>query len=191
MVDTTSPFRDVITFFDKIGLYDVVLPFLLVFTIVFAVLEKTKVLGTEKHEGHEYTKKNLNAMASFVIAFLVIAAKELVQVINETVSRAVIVLFFSILFLMLVGSFHKEGEPIFLKGGWKIAFEIIVFVAISGIFLNSLKSPDGRTWLQRITDYAGSGSDMLVGSILLLGIVVIFIMYATKEPSKPSSSQGH
>ena len=191
MVETTSPFRDVLTFFDKIGLYDVVLPFLLVFTIVFAVLEKTNVLGTEKHDGHEYTKKNLNAMASFVIAFLVIAAKELVQIINETVSRAVIVLFFSVLFLMLVGSFHKEGEPIFLNGGWKIAFEIIVFVAIAGIFLNSLKSPDGRTWLQRLTDYAGSGSDMLIGSILLLGIVVSFIIYATKEPTKPSSSQGH
>ncbi len=186
--ETTTPFRDVITFFDRIGLYDVVLPFLLVFTIVFAILEKTKVLGTEKLEGHEYTKKNLNAMAAFVISFLVIAAKEIVEIINETVSRAVIVLFFSILFLMLVGSFHKEGEPMYLKGPWKIAFEIIVFVAIVGIFLNSIKSPDGRTWLQRITDYAGSGSDILVGSILLLGIVVLFIVYAIKEPSKPSSS---
>lgn len=186
----TSPFRDVITFFDEIGLYDVVLPFLLVFTIVFAILEKTKVLGTEKHDGHEYTKKNLNAMASFVIAFLVIAVKEIVEIINETVSRAVIVLFFSILFLMLVGSFHKEGEPVYLKGGWKIAFEVIVFIAITGIFLNSIKSPDGRTWLQRLGDY-GSGSDMLIGSILLLGIVVLFIIYATKEPAKPSSSQGN
>lgn len=187
--ETATPFRDVITFFDKIGLYDVVLPFLLVFTIVFAILEKTKVLGTEKHEGQEYTKKNLNAMASFVIAFLVIAAKELVEIINETVSRAVIVLFFSVLFLMLVGSFHKEGESIYLKGPWKIAFEAIVFIAIVGIFLNSIKSPDGKTWLQRLSDY-GTGSDVLIGSILLLGIVVMFIFYAIKEPSKPSSSQG-
>ena len=186
----TSPLRDVITFFDEIGLYDVVLPFLLVFTIVFAILEKTKVLGTEKIEGHDYTKKNLNAMAAFVIAFLVIATKEIVEIINKTVAQAIVVLFFSILFLMLVGSFHKEGEPIFLKGGWKIAFEVIVFVAIAGIFLNSLKSPDGRTWLQRLSDYGGSGSDMLVGSVLLLGIVVMFIIYATKEPTKPSSSQG-
>jgi|SRR3989344_3245429 len=186
----TSPFRDVITFFQQIGLYDVVLPFLLVFTIVFAILEKTKVLGTEKHDGHEYTKKNLNAITSFAIAFLVIAAKELVEIINQTVAQAVIVLFFSILFLMLVGSFHKEGEPIYLKGGWKIAFEGIVFVAIVGIFLNAIKSPDGRTWLQRLGDFAGSGTDMLVGSIILLGVVVLFIVYAVKEPSKQGSSGG-
>lgn len=191
----TTPFRNVIDFFNQIGLFDVVLPFLLVFTVVFAIFEKTKVLGTEEHDGHKYSKKNLNAIASFVIAFLVIAAKELVAVINDTVAKAVIVLFFSVLFLLLIGSFHKEGEPIFLQGGWKIAFEIIVFLAITGIFLNAMKTADGRTWLSRIGDFTGSGSDTLVGSILLLGIVVLFIVYAIKEPSKGGgdshSSGGH
>ena len=55
-----SVFRGVMTFFDKLGIYDVVLPFLLTFTIVFAILEKTKVLGTESIEGKSYSKKNLN-----------------------------------------------------------------------------------------------------------------------------------
>ena len=189
---SATPFREVINFFDQIGLFDVVLPFLLVFTVVFAILEKTKVLGTEKHEGHEYTRKNLNAIASFVIAFLVIAAKELVEVINKTVANAVIVLFFSVLFLMLVGSFHKEGEPMHLQGGWKIAFMIIVFLAIAGIFLDAIKTSDGRTWLQRLGDFSGSGSDELAGSLILLGLIVAFIIYAVKEPSKetPSSSPG-
>ena len=64
-----SPFREVIQFFDGIGLFDVVLPFLLVFTIVFAIFEKTKVLGTEEIEGHKYTKgrnlRNHKAYSSF------------------------------------------------------------------------------------------------------------------------------
>ena len=192
---TVTPFRSVIDFFNKIGLFDVVLPFLLVFTVVFAILEKTKVLGTEEHDGHKYTKKNLNAIASFVMAFLVIAAKELVAIINATVAKAVIVLFFSVLFLLLVGSFHKEGEPIYLQGGWKIAFEIIVFLAITGIFLDSMKTADGKTWLQRLSDFTGSGNDTLAGSILLMAIVVLFIVYAVKEPAKGGddshSSGGH
>ena len=186
-----TPFREVIEFFDKIGLYDVVLPWLLVFTIVFAIFEKTKVLGTEKHEGHEYTKKNLNAIVSFVVAFLVIAAKELVEIINETVAKAVIVLFFSVLFLLLVGSFHKEGEPIYLQGGWKVAFMIIVFLAIVGIFLDSIKTSDGRTWLERLGDFSGSGSDQVAGSIILLTLVVLFIVYVVKEPSKEGSGSSH
>ena len=179
-----TTFRQVIEFFDEIGLFDVVLPFLLVFTIVFAIFEKTKVLGTEDIDGKKYTRKNLNAIAAFVIGFLVIAVKEIVEIINETVANAVIVLFFSILFLLLVGTFFKEGEPIYLEGNWKVVFMIIVFVAIVAIFLNAIKSSDGRTWLERITDFGGLGGDQLAGSVVLLAIMVFFVIYTVKGPSQ-------
>lgn len=179
-----TPFRGVINFFDSIGLFDVVLPFILIFTIVFAILEKTKVLGTEEIEGKKYTKKNLNAIAAFVIAFLVVASSQLVAIIVEVSSNAVVVLFLSVLFLLLVGSFYKEGEPVYLEGGWKVVFMIIVFIAIVGIFLNAIESPDGRTWLQRLGDFTGTGGDELAGAIILLALIVLFIVYALKEPSK-------
>ena len=179
-----TPFRQVIEFFDTIGLFDVVLPFLLVFTIVFAILEKTKVLGTEDIEGKKYTKKNLNAIASFVMAFLVVASSQLVEIITKVSSNAVVVLFLSVLFLLLVGSFYKEGEPVFLEGGWKVVFMVIVFLAIIGIFLDAIKTSDGRTWLERLGDFTGAGGGELAGSIVLLALVVLFVIYAVKEPSK-------
>ncbi len=179
-----TPFRQVITFFDHIGLFDVVLPFLLVFTIVFAIFEKTKVLGTEDIDGKKYTKKNINAIAAFTIAFLVIASSELVEIITKVSANAIIVLFLSVLFLLLVGSFHKEGEPIYLQGGWKVTFMIIVFVSIIGIFLDAIKTSDGRTWLQRLGDFTTSNGDELAGSIILLGIIVLSMVYIVKEPSK-------
>ena len=45
---TETAFGSVIVFFQDLGMYDVVLPFLLVFAIVYAILEKTKVFGTEE-----------------------------------------------------------------------------------------------------------------------------------------------
>ena len=45
---TESSFRGVLGFFAKIGVYDVLLPFLLVFTIVYAILDKSMILGTDK-----------------------------------------------------------------------------------------------------------------------------------------------
>ena len=185
-----TPFRGVINFFNQIGLFDVVLPFLLVFTIVFAILEKTKVLGTEDIEGRHYTKKNLNAIASFVIAFLVVASSQLVEIITKVSANAVVVLFLSFLFLLLVGSFYKEGEPVFLEGGWKIGFMIIVFLSIVGIFLDAIKTSDGRTWLERLGDFMGSGGDELAGSIILLILIIVFIAYVVKEPSKGSDHAG-
>ena len=52
-----SPLESAINFFKEFGLFSVVLPFLLVFTIVFAILEKTKVLGTEGKKDEEHPKR--------------------------------------------------------------------------------------------------------------------------------------
>ena len=65
----TEALRWVINFFGELGIYDVVLPFLLVFTIVFAILEKTKVFGMEEIDGKKYTRKNINAIVAFVVSF--------------------------------------------------------------------------------------------------------------------------
>lgn len=178
-----SIFRGVITFFDKVGLYDVVLPFLLVFTIVFAILEKTKVFGVETINNVKYTRKNLNSMTAFVIAFLVVASSQLVEVITNVSAAMVILLMLSVLFLLLVGSFLKEGE-VALPGGWNVFFMFIMFIGIVIIFLNALKT-GGRTWLQIFWNFlSGGNTSMAVGSIILIIIIILFMIYIVKEPAR-------
>ncbi len=183
-----SQLRDIITFFDDIGLYDVVLPFLLAFTIVFAIFEKTKVLGTEDGK----PKKNLNAIAAFVIAFLVIASSRLVEIITTVSSNSVVLLFLSVLFLLLVGSFHKEGDPFFLEGGYKWIFMLIMFLGLVGIFLDALHTDEGDTWLQAVGDFlGGTSSDRVVGSGIMLVIVVLFMVFILKENDTGKKSGEH
>lgn len=175
-----SSFRSVIDFFQDIGLYDVVLPFLLVFTIVFAILEKTRVFGMETIDGRQYTKKNLNSMTAFVMAFFVIASSKLVALITTVSSFTVILLLLSILFLLLVGSFMKEGEGGFLTGNWNYLFMIIMFVGIVVIFIY------GLGWGKPILDFLRfqTGGEV-VGSIILIAIIVLFIWYIVRgEPHK-------
>jgi len=180
-----SMFRDIISFFGEIGLYDVVLPFLLVFTIVFAILEKTKVFGVEEIEGKKYTRKNLNAMTSFVMAFLVVASSQLVEILNIVSSQVVILLMLSVLFLLLIGSFMKEGESVFLEGGWKIFFMFIMFIGIVLIFMNAIKTSDGDSWLEYFWAVVSGGkTSNAVGSIILILIIIFFMVYIVKEPKK-------
>jgi hypothetical protein len=182
----TSVFRGVIEFFVRLGIYDVILPFLLVFTIVFAIFEKTKVFGTEKFEKEEVTRKNLNAMAAFVIAFLVVASSRLVAIINETMANMVLLLMLVICFLILIGSFAKQSkEGISLEGTWKKIFMIIMFVGIVLIFLNALG------WLEPAWYYLmGHWDSNVVASILLFAFVVgmVYWITADKKPDeKPAS----
>ena len=77
-----TPLGRAIEFFREFGLFDIVLPFLLIFAIVFAVLEKTRILGVNKVGDEEIPNKNLNAMVAFVLAMIVVAAANIVSVIN-------------------------------------------------------------------------------------------------------------
>jgi len=178
-------------FFATIGVYDVILPFLLVFTILYAVLEKTKVFGMEKIGKEEYSRKNLNAMVSFAIAFLVIASSKLVAIITTISSQMVVLLIIAIFFLMLVGSFYKEDkEGVFLEGGWKIVFMVIMFIGLILIALNALTVEDGRTYLAVVLNQLlNNFSSNAVGSIVLIIVLIGFMYYITKTPSGKSKKE--
>lgn len=171
-------------FLDKLGVYDVVLPFLLVFTIVFAILEKTKVFGLEEINGKEYPRRNLNAMAAFVIAFLVVASTNLVGAINRAVANMVLLLILAASFLLLVGSFTKPSEMkegIFLEKGWRTFFMVIVFIAIVFIFLDAIRV-GGKSWLEIAWSFMGNNwSSSFVGAIILLVIIGAFMWFISKD----------
>ena len=172
-----TPFRNILDFFNNIGVFDVVLPFLLVFTIVFALLERTKVLGVEVIEGKKYTKKNLNSLAALVIALLVIASSHLVQIITQVSSQFVVLLFLIVLFLLLVGSFFQEKqEAVFLEGTWKTVFMIIIFIGLAFIFLDSLDLLDSTLGFLQGTD-----KGEITGSAILLILIIMFMVFVTKE----------
>lgn len=176
-----SVFRDSLVFFDHIGLYDVVLPFLLVFTLVFGILEKSKILGTEKTtEGKgPYARKNLNAMVAFVTGFFVVASSQLVSLINVFVARVALILVILVMFMLLVASMHGEqgNEGFKLDSKWIKSLTALIFIAVILIFV------DGLGWLGPAWEYVMHYWDaQLVSTILLFGIVAGFIAWMTRSP---------
>ncbi len=187
-----SGFRGIIEFFADIGMYDVILPFLLVFAIVFAILEKTKIFGTDSIAGKEYSKKNINSIVAFVIAFLVIASSQLVAIINEAVANVVLLLILSVCFLMLVGSFYHHTEDVKLEGGWRKLFMIIMFIGIVLIFLNAIKIDGDMSVIMWAYNWLSTHWTTNFGaSVLFLLIIIVFILYATKEPGESGKPKAH
>jgi hypothetical protein len=182
----TSTFRGTLEFFGELGIYDVVLPFLLVFTIVYAIFEKTRVLGVEEINGKKYPKKNLNAMSAFVIAFFVVASAQLVDLITQVSAHMVVLLLLGVFFMILVGSLYKESDEGFeLDKGWKITLSVMSFIGIILIFLNAVKTSDGKTWWNVFIDWMSANWNAeVLGSILLVLIAVGLIMYVTWSPSE-------
>jgi hypothetical protein len=183
-------FGDSIEFMVSLGVYDVVLPFLLVFTIVFAILDKTKIMGVDKgKDDREYTKKNINAMIAFVMAFFVVASSQLVAVINKTMSQVFILLLLIISFLMLAGAFHAQAKDGFFLDKkrhpfYYNAFMVIIFVAIIMIFLNALG------WLEVIYTYLkGNWNASYVSAIILIAFIVGMMVWITKDNDRSSDTK--
>ncbi|MCF7862288.1 hypothetical protein K9M79_08690 [Candidatus Woesearchaeota archaeon] len=187
-----SVFRQVIGFFGEIGIYDVILPYLLVFTIVFGIMEKTKILGTVEIGGKTYTKKSLNSMVAFVCAFLVVASSRLVSLINEAVANTVIFLILSVGFLMLIGTFYSEDEDVFTalgKARW--VFAGVLGAAIILVFLHAIKTDSGESFLEWFWDYMKGNWHMeWVASLILLVFIIAMMFYITADKKEPKSSDG-
>jgi hypothetical protein len=180
----------VIEFFGKIGIFDVVLPFLLVFTMMFAVLERTKVLGTEGKDKNP--RKNLNAMVAFVVAFLVLASGRLVAAVTSVSSNIIILVMLAVFFLLTMGAFHKEGElgEKGIEGTWRTIFLIMMFIGVIVIFMNALTVDDGRTWWDYSIDYLDAHWDSTaVASIALIIAIVAFVWFMTKSPSEKGAEK--
>ncbi len=187
----TSAFAEAIQFLDKLGIYDVVLPFLLVFTVVFAILEKSKMFGTDTIEGVEYSKKNLNSLFSFVTAFLVIASTQIVAAINEAIANMVLVLLLAICFLLLAGTFHTGKEEFKLEGFYKGAFLIIMFVSIVFIFLHAIKTSDGTPWLVVGWNFVMENYDSgAVGALILTLSLIGLMLWISKSPSTDDNKKS-
>ena len=101
---------------------DYILPFLLVFVLVFAVLEKTKLLGDGK--------KQLDAILAFVIALIVVGVLYPTEIMSNMVLFLSVALVIVFVFLLLYGFVVGDKDGFKLSGGLKMALGIIVGLAV-------------------------------------------------------------
>ena len=168
-----SPLQNAIDFLKEFGLFDIVLPFLLVFTIVFAILEKTRVLGIEKDD--KTPKKNMNAMVAFVFALIVVTTNKIVTTINKALPNVVLLLVVFVSFLLLIGLFSKSEELDFKNKHprYYAFFVFIILATILLIFFGSITNNNGESWLSFILNYVSSNFEgSIVSTVIFLGVLL-------------------
>jgi len=165
----TIGFEGFIRSLERVGFVDVLLPFLLVFTIIFAILEKTKILG----EG----KRNMNVGIALIFALIVViphitgnfpAGYDPVQIINAALPSVSLVIIAIVSLMILVGVFaHDRLLWGMTAPGWIGLVSIVIIAFIFG-------SAAGW-WQVGFLDWLDSifGSDVIAVIIMILVFVVI------------------
>ncbi|MBI2106817.1 hypothetical protein HYT57_02425 [Candidatus Woesearchaeota archaeon] len=104
-----SQIQDVFAQLQNIGLYDFILPFLLVFTIVFAILEKTYIFGKTSGPNGE-SKRNINAVVALVLGLIIVNQFEIIQSLNNFLPKISFFIIVSLMILILFGLFGANVE---------------------------------------------------------------------------------
>jgi len=110
-----------------------ILPFLLIFFIVFAILEKTKIFG----EG----KKQLNALTAFVVGLIFVGAvypKLVVENMILFLTVAIVIVFVILLLWGFVFGDLKEGFKLKKWMEWGLGILIGIAVVIAVIWATGL-----------------------------------------------------
>jgi len=182
MASSNFVLDDFVRTLDSWGLTDVLLPFLLIFTIIFAVLEKSKVLGEEK--------RNMNTTIALVFALIIVvphitgdlpARFDPVLVINSALPAVGIFVIAVISLMIMIGVFGHE--KIFLGAsmpGWvaliSIVFLIVIFGSASGWWVSGFDN-----WLD---DMFGSDALAVFIMIVVFGVIIAFVTGGEGERDK-------
>ncbi len=160
-----------------------ILPFLLVFVVTFAILQKSKILGEDK--------KQLDALTALVIALLLIALpapRDFIVNFMPWVAVAVAVI---LVFLLLYGFVAGEIKPDEGKHWMKITFGILAALFTIGVILYVGGFwPTILGWFSN-TDVFGNGVWLNAVVIILVVVLMWIAVKGSKggesKPSKPSS----
>lgn len=179
-------FYNIIQRLEMWGLSDVILPFILVFTIVFAIMQKVKPLGSEK-ERH----KPFNVVISLVLALSVVIphvlgyyppGADIVNIINAALPQVSIVLVAILMVLLIVGLFGGKAEWGGALSGWIAFFAFVLIVWIFGRAAGWFYYlPNWLYWLDNPDTQA-----MLI-VVAIFAIIIWYITKDEKDAKEPSS----
>jgi hypothetical protein len=184
-------FQDLFINLEQWGFLDVVLPFILVFTIIFATLQKTKILG----EG----KKQYNVIVAMVMgmafvfphatgSYLGMIGFDPVDVLNQVLPQVSIILIAIIMVLLIIGVF---GNNLDFAGtslsGWIVLASLLAVGAIFGSATGLFNLPN---WLYFLQD---PQVQSLVVMILVFGLIIWFVTRddKPKDPKDKSIMQAY
>lgn len=164
------------------GLLDVMLPFLLIFTIVFATLQKTEILGKEK--------RNFNTIIALVFSLLVVIPHvtgsyaqnyDPVVIMNAFLPGIAMVMVAVIALFILIGMWG--GEAKWAGGTPSFIIFILAIIAVVWIFGAAANWWDGWSWAN---SFFGQEVVSIVIIVLVFGIIIRFITGSDK-PSEGAS----
>lgn len=160
---------------EKIGVYEVALPFLLIFTLTFAMLQKSRILGSAK---------NLNVVIALVVGILFVRNQQLVALVNRFLPNVSMVIVIFLMLLLLISIFIGDAYSGWGKNMLTFAAIVSIIAIIWSLSVDYLKGSDlVPSWLLGLSSETKT-------IVILAAALVIIIWLVVREPSAAGEGMG-
>lgn len=158
---------------EQFGLLDAVLPFILIFAVIFTVLRKSGALGD---------KKNIHMLVALVISLLVVMphvlgtyppGQDVVNIINTALPNVSLVIVIIVAALILVGIFIPNFTMGGGIGGFMAIASLVVVIYIFGV--------SGGWWGSSSLGFL-SNPDLQVLIVIVLVFAMVIYMITSESP---------
>lgn len=169
--------RNIFSYWESAGFFDVFLPFILVFSLVFAILERTKVFGDNK--------KGIHGIVALALGLMVANNTYIREILHTFLPNVAFFMIVILAFIMLVATLF--GEAKFLQGnftwlGLIIAGAFVIWSLVVDNVAEIYNIPYYLDWLFVVGDEAQA---LIFGAFIFLIIIVLFV-----KQGKGKSSEG-
>jgi len=174
-VYTGGSFGDLLYQWEQMGMFAYILPFLLIFAVVYGVLDRTKIFSGKDKEGKDIGAASVNAIIAIVVGLMALQFQMVSVFFAEIFPRLGVGLSVILAVLILVGMFLPK-KP----------FSLYVMFILSGIIaiIVIARSFDWVGWSSNIS-WWNQNSGAIIGVIFIL--IVLGIAFAPKSEVKPES----
>ncbi|MBW2995073.1 hypothetical protein KY312_01870 [Candidatus Woesearchaeota archaeon] len=187
-------FRQAIQDLSYMGFFDIILPFFLIFTVIYAILQRSNILGSPEEA------RKFNVIVAMVIGLLVIVphvmwgdptgqspylsvgsvagrpVPDVVNIINRAVPQISVWIIAVLMLMILLGMFGSKIElwqrPM---STWIFVAAVIIVFYTFAVAANWLNTPEWLSWLR------DRGNQAVLLILLIFGIVIWFVV----APEKP------
>jgi len=167
-------FSQLIADMDSYGVSTILLPFLLVFAIVYAILEKIQI----------FERKAINVVIAFVMAFFVATNLHIVSIIRQSLPNVAVVLVAILCVILIIGIFGFRLDISQSGIGGLIAF--LAFAVVLYIF------GDAAGWwgFNMPWPFSALTDPSIRPMVIVIAVFFLLIWYITKEDEPSGLGPG-
>ncbi len=190
-----AAFTDAIQKLEELGVSDVLLPFMLIFTVIFAVLERIRPF---KDDDSQESGKKYHGIIALVFALAAVIPHvlnaypnpkyDVVNIINNSLPNVSVIVVAVVAALILLGvfgiKFSVGDKSIVASVMWVLSFALIIFIFGSSAGWGWWKIPRTFNFL------LDPDTQALLLIILVFGAIIGFVMKEEKSSADKEKARG-